>query len=384
MRHTKPALIFLVIASLLFGAAHTAFAEEDGAGQIEYVYVCDDGTEVRICTDSELTEDVIEIVAGKVRENNDINCTLMHNEYYPADVESASPQFPVGAQDLGAEGTCSPDPDWSSGFLSDEDDHTYAVIASVTATKHNVFDDPPKCLECRYKLYACTKCTFKALGFESSRRVACHSGTVVKDWEIYDNYLYYNNSDGHKQDGFVTDSVAVRVKTLVNGKPNRYSFPGIAAYMTGFEYDEGEETAKIYFSSDTPSRPDYTESDIDRYISCLKYLDALPYSDGVFPATGHDDGVSDGRNTDDAGKNGGEAESSGVPDAQPQTPPQSDPPAPPAQGGGVEAPDARQTGGLHNPQTGDSLAILTSAACVAALILTVTIRKYKSIRRNDK
>ncbi len=386
MRSVKSAFVFIMLLSLLFGAAHTAAAEdgEEDPEQIEYVFVFDDGTEVRFYSDSELTDGEIEYLACEARKRTDAYDTgsFLSETCYVPDRETAVP-----------EGS-------SYGFeqVTHPHDHSYVESATVTATKHNVFDDAPKCLECRYKVFTCTVCSAKALGFKSSRRVACHSGTVIKNWEIYDNYLYYNNSDGHKQDGYVTDSVTVKVRPLVTGKPDEGAFPGISRYIKSFYYEENTRTATISFTCGSSSRPDYSTEDIDRYVSHLKYLDALPYIEWMHPATSHDESLTVPARDDPACESG---QQDIPPDNPPQNGPASDPPVPGDPTPGVDAQqdgsdatpksaaptgkDAPQNGGLHNPQTGDDLILLIAAAVLsAALAVFITIKKHNCNKGENK
>lgn len=405
MRSIKLLLAALLVAAMILSASVAAAAEDE---EYEYEYVCDDGTEMHFYSEIELTETEISRLAYGAWEDVEMYCELLDEGEYCVDEEPSGPStMAVQSQD---------DP---------HHEHTFVINATVAATKHYVFDEAPKCLECRFKVFTCTVCGSKGLGFTSSRRVACHSGTVVKDWEIYDNYLYYNNRDGHKQDGYVTDHVTVKMKPLVTGNPDRSAFPGISQYITGFEYNENGRYAVIYFSAGGSSRPDYSAGDIDKYVSCLKYLDALPYSDGVFPAVKHDESVPETQN--DAQES--PAPSDDKPDADtPSSPagdtpsqgnqPYSEPepfvpvredrydagshdvtitnaPGVPAQNaGGNETPaaplraaanDVPSGSGLYNPPTGDGLPILISAAvCSASLIVLSVMICYHNRKKGYK
>ena len=392
MKFARSSFALFMTLSLILCAAHAAAAEDGEEEQIEYVYVFEDGTEVRFYSDSELTEREVRWLAGEARANTEMYVEIMTDESYLddscyiPDQQTVVPSGPV----LPLDGSSAP-----------PHQHSYTESAAVTATKHYVFDDSPKCLECRFKVFTCVVCSAKAIGFESSRRVACHSGTVVKDWEIYDNYLYYNNSDGHKQDGYVTDSVTVKVRPLVSGKPDKSDFPGISRYVTGFEYDERSRTATIYFADAPSSRPNYTAGEIDRYVSCLKYLEALPYLEWMLPATHHDESVpepqSDGGGEKDAPSDvppqnepTQDLPTPGDPEQNfpaPGDPVQNDPtpndaPAPfvPArQDGAAPAENAAPQGGkLHNPPTGDGIVLLVAAAVFASLAIVISVKKYRS------
>ena len=275
--------------------------------------------------------------------------------------------------------------------------HDLIYTANVVCVKHYVFDAPPKCLECRYKLYVCSVCGAKFLGYISSKRVACHAGKSVKDWEIYDNYLYYDNADGRKTAGFVTDRVTLKLQPLVTGAPDKDTFPRISDKIGIIDYDPGTVTAVLTFPDGEGT--EYSKADVDRYVSYLKYLESVPCTVSLTPGEGvaAPDGAADteesrdGETTDGAEDGTEDAKGSPTDVTDAGNEKEDSSAAEPVNGNAPGAPGAeeRTDGGKntpHNPPTGDSAVAAISIAAlsaVSAAALTARLRRRRSAGTED-
>jgi|GEM_PF-3407344 hypothetical protein len=105
-----------------------------------------------------------------------------------------------------------------------------------------------------------------------------------EDWEIYENYLYYEN-DGTKTTGYTIEGVYVFIsdRDVINCMDLSF-FPEIETIIDSInEVDYGVYYLKFKKpDSQTGEKiPIYSEEDIDEYIGFLKYLEGLDYVSGI-------------------------------------------------------------------------------------------------------
>ena len=176
-----------------------------------------------------------------------------------------------------------------SGYLFEQNDpcekygHLLRYVR-ITAVRHCFFDTEPRCLECTYRVSYCERCSYYAENFDGPnggiKRISCHSGTALKDWEIYDNYLHYGGASD-KISGYVTDSATVYLTSnfaFVHDTVNPSDFPDIADRIDSVEYSKSTRTATVHFKEAGVSK-----DEIDDYIADLKYIESLSYVGKVVP-----------------------------------------------------------------------------------------------------
>ena len=109
------------------------------------------------------------------------------------------------------------------------------------------------------------------------------AGDDKEDWEIYENYLYYNN-DGTKTSGYTIDKIKFQTKDEYFGiELDASYFPEIAdrierveSLVDGvYEHDIILKTPGCDTGKKIPQA--YSEEDIDRYIECVRYVKGLDF-----------------------------------------------------------------------------------------------------------
>ena len=371
MRTPKLLLALLLASCLSAFCAAGVFAEEEDGGEDDephtYYYAEDDVEitvkgEIQLEDDSFLSMDVPEHLVDSVLESLETIENYADSETYIVDQDHRE----------------APPSDGSHI-------HSYKV-SKIVAVKHYVFEDAPYCLRCDYLLYRCKECEFEYNEFVSSKRVSCHSDPASRDWEIYDNYLYYNNGDLHKTEGFTVDSIGLYLKPLlieVAGEAVDSSiFPGIKNSILGMDFSESDRYVTIRFkSAGTP----YSEDQLAEYISCLKYLDALTYTSSVAPAYGvigsqtvpEDPPANEPHGAVSETVSQSPESEYGIPES---TSAHSGEDAAPHTENGAPAGQYAQ----HNPQTGDSIALyvcLAASSFAALAVLLIIRRKEKNVNK---
>ncbi len=262
----------------------------------------------------------------------------------------------------------------------------------ITAVRHCFFDTEPRCLECTYKVAYCERCSYYVENFDGPnggiKRISCHSGTALKDWEIYDNYLHYGGAPENIS-GYVTDSATVyftRNFALAHDTVSPSDFPDIADRIDSIEYSKNTRTATVRFKG-----AGVTKDAIDSYIAGLKYIDSLSYVGNVVPdyrtekyeppAPADESEAKDEETSVDHGKDGAQTEP--LPE-EPPVPPSAEP------GSWISTPDSHaaqseppvpQSGAkapLHNPPTGDELYLLIFIAALSLSTMIALIWRKKS------
>ena len=259
----------------------------------------------------------------------------------------------------------------------------------VTAVRHCFFDTDPRCLECNYRITYCLRegCDYYEEFFDGPgavKRISCHSGTRLKAWEIYDNYLNYGSGE-RKISGYTTESVTVNLTrnfALRHDTLSTADFPDIAERIISLEYSKDDESALIRFGEESEK---LSSAEIDRYIAALKYLESLYYVYEVVPdykTEKYEPPSTDTERTETTA----EEPSGTAPDGEDTTSPPDTVPAPESDTlppGGNGAPEsaadgakesAGEDGGApHNPPTGDVIYLLFSLALISLFTAAVTI-----------
>ena len=263
----------------------------------------------------------------------------------------------------------------------------------ITAIRHCFFDTDPRCLECNYSVTYCTRegCDYYEEDFDFSanggiKRISCHSGTALKDWEIYDNYLNFERDAAQKISGYTTDSVTVyftRSFAMEHDSITPSDFPEIADKIASVDYSKAARSALIRFSEGDGGA--LSAGKIDLYIGALKYLRSLSFVGEVVPAYRTEKFEPQTEQKDTA--------QPGTDQKETMAPPvQETPSAVPAAATTVtssdaapvnDAPETPPTGAAggntwHNPPTGDELYLLVFAAAAFLSVMIILIRLKRS------
>ncbi|MBR6916803.1 MAG: hypothetical protein IKN38_01335 [Clostridia bacterium] len=107
----------------------------------------------------------------------------------------------------------------------------------------------------------------------------------VEDWENYDNYLYYKN-DGKKGSGYLICEAYVYISSrfIDDNEITPSLFPGIEDRIEQIIPPDQYTTKNLYQIRLTVNDPnglngkyDYTEAEIDEYISIVKYINSFDF-----------------------------------------------------------------------------------------------------------
>ncbi len=193
-------------------------------------------------------------------------------------------------------------------------------------------------------------------------------------WEVYDNYFYYDNADGHKTEGYYTQAVLFEfigpfeeyLKSKYEANDNgRYvidssCFPEIQDKVVSIELGV-LGFACVTLEKSGEEVDDYTEEHIDEFVQILKYLSDHPFVFSVSPDIIFVDtdlppipSDSETQDTTDDPENGGFEESTSA-----------DPEKPEETTAAETAKDDSDKAAQKNYQTGDGLYFFTAAAVLA-------------------
>ena len=114
------------------------------------------------------------------------------------------------------------------------------------------------------------------------------------DWEIYDNYKYYNNDERTKTSGYVVDSINVGFtdEFLSEGTDVVPSlFPEIADKIVKIGHfrdllNNDKLMYVLYFAWNDPlegNHHPYTEAEIDEFIGIVKYVQEFDFVESAIP-----------------------------------------------------------------------------------------------------
>ena len=252
----------------------------------------------------------------------------------------------------------------------------------ITAVRHCLFDTEPRCLECSYRVSYCTRegCGFYEEQFDeggSIKRISCHAGTSLKDWEIYDNYPDYEGGDSRKTSGYTTDSATVYFTNSFASEHDALApsdFPGLVSLISSVDYSKATRSAVIHLKTGAGEK--LSAENIDMYINILNSLAALRFVESVVPAyktAEQDPPVRPDEKNEEERAEPNDAQTNGAPGAAP------------AEGAPAQDPQkgATQKPALHNPQTGDELYLLVFVAALSfAVVLSASVI-FKRRRRAD-
>jgi len=252
----------------------------------------------------------------------------------------------------------------------------------VCVIQHCFLAEDPRCIECNYFVSCCTRegCGFMQMSIDYSRpirRISCHSGTQLKDWEVYDNYLYYKRDASRKISGYTTEYATVYLTRSFLQKYDAVDpdyFDKIKDVISSVEYQRNSGYAVIRFNF-CDAGTELNASDIDRYIAALKYLDSLFYVGSVVPSyktEKYEEPRSSENNepgqdeTTDRSEEPFETAEAAPSDTSEEhaIDTSAEPPAEKAEG-------AVKT--YHNPQTGDPLAAITAAAVASFAVMIAAV-----------
>lgn len=253
----------------------------------------------------------------------------------------------------------------------------------VTYTEHNAFRADPRCSENRYRINLCTRsgCGFYEEYFMSLMRVSCHTGSDEVEWERYDSYLYYDNRDGHKTEGYVVDRVKIYFDRGFDPDPDSKEYKQFAELndIESMDYDEATNTSVARIKTGySQGLRNYNENIINNFILYIRFLEKQLSVVAVEPVYLTNVHVS---NAEETGEDT-EAEVPPADGAETNVQEAENTVAKPSE---TEASGESDEIPLKNPQTADPLTLYV-LICSAAVLLLVAAAKliYSKRQRFNK